>query len=162
MMQSKENKNKEIDISIYALGDYENFLKDAKEKKIHIACIASLDEASYCFKLFRELVPGLQTTEIKSIIEKVITIKDVGSLYPDAYLSFLPPTQDDPDNTDSNLTSQITELIFEANEKFIKSGCMVFLLDDNKLDYKRLSKAIEKSISGNWKEIRWLKKIILC
>jgi hypothetical protein len=152
----------EIDISINPSGNYESFLNEAKGKKIHIACIASLDEESTCFRLFRELVPGLETNEIKSSIEKVIKLKEVGCLYPDAYLSFLPPVLEDSDHSDLILTSHITELIFEANEKYIKSTCLVFLIDENKIDYKRLSKSIEKSVSENWKKVKWLKKVILC
>ena len=160
-MQSTEKKIPKIDISINTTRNYEDYVNEAKQKKIHIACIASLNEDSYCFNLFRELCNGLEITNMISSIEKVINLKEVGTLYPDAYLSFIPPVDSMKGEFDPILTSHISELILEANEKFIKSSCIVFIIDDLSVDYKSLSKSIEKAISGGKKKIRWLKKIIL-
>jgi len=160
-MQSMENQTIKIEIKINASGNYEEFLLEAKAKKIHIACVASLDEESYCFKYFKDLVMGLEKSKIKASIEKVIKLKEVGSLYPDAYLSFLPPVEENTDNEDTILTSYISELIFEANEKYIKAASLVIMIDNPSIDYKRISKSIDKAISENWKKIKWLKKIIL-
>lgn len=156
-----ENQTIKIEIKINASGNYEEFLLEAKAKKIHIACVASLDEESYCFKYFKDLVMGLEKSKIKASIEKVIKLKEVGSLYPDAYLSFLPPVEENTDNEDTILTSYISELIFEANEKYIKAASLVIMIDNPSIDYKRISKSIDKAISENWKKIKWLKKIIL-
>ena len=58
------------------------------------------------------------------------------------------------------------ELIFEANERYIKSTTMVFLLDDPLINYNNLSVAIDKvisdkSLSESGKKLKWLKSIIL-
>jgi hypothetical protein len=151
-----------IDIRIDPSGNIEEFLKEAKEKKIHIACLASLDETSYSFKFYQALIPSHKSVEIKSNIEKVILSKEVGSLYPYAYLSFIPKFSLESEVNDAKWIDFLSELIFEANEKYIKSSCIVFLLDDNSIDYKRLSKLIDKATVENWKKITWLKTIILC
>lgn len=160
-MLSMENHNIKIEIKINASDNYEEFLLEAKAKKIHIACVASLEEERYCFKCFKDLVTGLEISKIKSSIKKVINLKEVGTLYPDAYLSFLPPVEESKDNDDSIFTAHISELIFEANEKYIKAPCIVIMLDNHSIDYKRISQSIDKAISENWKKIKWLKKIIL-
>jgi hypothetical protein len=150
-----------IEIKIDASGLYEQYINDGKSKKIHLACFASLNQKSHCWKIFKELLPSLEEAKVISSIERVIGSQEVGSLFPYANLSILPPLIDGKQHH-INLVHFISELIMEANEKYIKSGCIVFLLDEDSVNYKPIQKAIEAVILENTTEIKWLKTLKIC
>jgi hypothetical protein len=140
----------------------ETYIQEAKNKQIHLACWASLSDESYCSRLFKELMPALETSKVTSSIKRVIESREAGSLYPYAYLTILPLEQPDVEKKDSNWIKYISELIVEANEKYIKCDSIVFLLDEKSVNVEYLEEVIEKVLNQHSQDIKWLKKIVLC
>lgn len=156
------NVNIQIDIS----KSYEECITEAVKKTIHLVCIASTKESSYCLRLYRDLAPEIEFSQIAVSIGKVNQTKEVGCLYPYSNLSLIPAFDDKSSENENILAKNIAELIFEANERYIKSTTLVFLLDDPMINYNNLSVAIDKvisdkSLSESGKKLKWLKSIIL-
>lgn len=155
-----------IKIQIDISKSYNEYIVEAEKKIIHLACIASTRESSYCLRLYNALAPEIDLSKITSSIERVNKTKEVGCLYPYANLSIIPSFDDKSSENEKILAKNMAELIFEANERYIKSTTLVFLLDDPTINYNNLSIAIdkvisEKSLSESSKKLKWLKSIIL-
>ena len=155
-----------VKIEIEISKGYEDYLKQASKKMIHLVCVASLEENSYCFRLYKDLVPQIKISDISKSIQKVNVAKEVGCLFPYANLSIIPSFDLELGLNENLLVKYLSELIFEANEQYVKSSTLVFILDSPMINYKNLSVALDKVISHKvlsetGKKLNWLDRIIL-
>ena len=155
-----------IKIHIDITKGFDEYIAEAAKKMIHLVCVASTKEDSYCFRLYKQLAPEIAFSQITTSIERVNNTKEVGCLFPYANLSILPSLDSESTDNENILEKNIAELIFEANERYIKSTNLVFLLDDPMINYNNLSVAInkvisEKSLLESGKKLKWLKSITL-
>lgn len=155
-----------VKIEIEISKGYEDYMEQASKKMIHLVCIASLEENSYCFRLYKDLVPQIKISDISNSIQNVNTAKEVGCLFPYANLSIIPSSDLELGLSENILVKYLTELIFEANERYVKSSTLVFILDSPMINYKTLSVALDKVISHRilsetGKKLNWLDRIIL-
>lgn len=151
-----------INIKIGSSKEYEKYLEGVKNKKNHLVCVASIQEESYCFRLYRELVPKEQQNKFESLIEKVNKVQDVGCLYPISNLSIIPGYDYNSSENESKIKHDLKEIILQANEKLIKTDTIVFLLDSNTNIYNTLSKGINEIFNDNKTPLEWLRTIVLC
>ena len=154
---------KSIDIKIGSTNEYHQYIEDAKKKKIQLVCVASIQEESYCAKLYKELIVAKdQLNRFASLIEKVNRGQGVGCLYSIANLSIIPQYDYNDQKNVNKIKHDLREIIYQANEKLMKTDTIVFLLDNNTLSYNILSKNIKEIFSDNKTPLECLQTIILC
>ncbi|MFN6373921.1 MAG: hypothetical protein ACK4YD_02030 [Chitinophagia bacterium] len=154
---------KSIDIKIGSPNEVEQFLEDAKNKKIHLVCFANKQPESYCYRLYNELITATeQKYKFPTLIDKVNKVQDVGCLYPIANMSIIPTYDYNEPQNESKIKHDLKEIIFQANERFMKTDTIVFLLDRNMDIYKTLSNGIYEICGDSKTSLEWLRTIVFC
>jgi hypothetical protein len=154
---------KSIDIKIGSANMFDQFLEEAKNKNSHLVCIANKQPQSYCYRIYNELITGIeQKNKFQILIDKVNKVQDVGCLYPFANMSIIPTYEYNNPQNEAKLKHDLKEIIFQANERFMKTDTIVFLLDSGSINYNILSKEINELFEADNTKLEELRTIVLC
>ena len=138
----------------------EQLIEEVKGKKIHLACEANEKPESTCRNLLTRFLEGKDLENSLTSLLKVNKLEQAGSLYPKANITIYPSYIYSIQQNKKRMEKDMFELIFEANEKYLKTKTLVILIE-KKDDVPFFYNAIKQIVSDYSPKVTWLKNIIL-
>lgn len=140
-----------------------DIINDVKSGKIHVVCMAQNGYTH--LNVYAELYCKIPKPIVNACVELVNSKKETGTLFPEAYISILPKSEEKTDWNKNAQSLSMQEMktcigdVFIANQEYLKSEIIYFTLEGSYIN-KTMALQIIKSKIYNEKSNQLFVKTI--